>query len=383
MHRSPVLNPRVRGMICLKCGKEYPVGDYFYGCPDCRDRGQNSAVTFRYEGEGYIDQTENGWARYRSMLPYDNIPTLGEGNTPVLDLPVLAKELGVARLFTKNEFQNPTGSHKDRMNPFIVARAADRGFSTVTCASSGNEAASLAAYAAAAGLSCVNVSTESIPEHWKRASDACGARLVLTSTSDDRLSYQREHMGDEWYPATNLLSIPTSSSAWGIQGYKTISYELYDRFGRQQPGYILVPTCRGDLLYGIFEGYVDLARYGYLAHFPRLVACEPNPRLELVLEQGHSHTERFAGDTSATSSIGGATTTWQAEFALRKSGGFALSVSQKEAVDSVEQMARHGLYLETSSSIVYPCLRKAVYEHRIPESASVLMILTSHGYKNG
>ena len=101
------------------------------------------------------------------------------------------------------------------------------------------------------------------------------------------------------------------------------------------------------------------------------------------MEQGHSHTERFAGDTSATSSIGGATTTWQAEFALRKSGGFALSVSQKEAVDSVEQMARHGLYLETSSSIVYPCLRKAVYEHRIPESASVLMILTSHGYKNG
>ena len=107
MHRSPVLNPRVRGMICLKCGKEYPVGDYFYGCPDCRDRGQNSAVTFRYEGEGYIDQTENGWARYRSMLPYDNIPTLGEGNTPVLELPVLAEELGVARLFTKNEFQNP------------------------------------------------------------------------------------------------------------------------------------------------------------------------------------------------------------------------------------------------------------------------------------
>ena len=52
-------------------------------------------------------------------------------------------------------------------------------------------------------------------------------------------------------------------------------------------------------------------------------------------------------------------------------------------MDSVEKMARHGLYLETSSSIVYPCLRKAVYEHRIPESASVLMILTSHGYKNG
>ena len=204
MLRQHRLNPRIRGMVCLKCGREYPVGDYFYGCPACLERGENAAMTFLYEGHGAMDDTKSGWARYADMLPYGDAVTLGEGNTPVLELPALAEELGVGRLFTKNEFQNPTGSHKDRMNPFIVARAAERGYQTVTCASSGNEAASLAAYAAAEGLHCVNVSTASIPEHWKRASEESGAELVLTETSGGRLEYQRKHMGHEWYPATNL-----------------------------------------------------------------------------------------------------------------------------------------------------------------------------------
>ena len=382
MFRHHKLNPRVKGMVCLKCGREYPVGDYYYGCPDCREKSENAAVTFVYDGAGRIDQTKSGWARYASMLPYDDTVTLGEGNTPVLSLPELAEELGLRAVFTKNEFQNPTGSHKDRMNPFIVARAAEQGFETVTCASSGNEAASLAAYAAAEGLACVNVSTASIPAHWKRASDASGARLVLTETSGGRLAYQREHMGREWYPATNLLDVPTASSAWGIQGYKTLAFELFDRFGADLPDYIFIPTCRGDLLYGVYEGFSDLRRGGYIQSLPRLVACEPNPRLELVLEQGRKHTDKFGGDTSATSSIGGATTTFQAETALRGSGGFAVSVSQAAALASVAQMARHGLYLETSSAIVYPCVQKALAEKKLSSEASVLLVLTSHGYKN-
>ncbi len=376
------LNSRIKGMKCLKCGKEYPVGDYYYGCPECLEKGENSALTFIYEGTGSIEESESGWKRYSSMLPYCDTVTLGEGFTPVLELPQLAEELGSARLFTKNEFQNPTGSHKDRMNPFIVARAVEKGFSTVTCASSGNEAASLAAYAAAEGIDCVNVTTNSIPEHWKRASDASGAKLVLVANSGDRLSFQREHMGNEWYPATNLLDIPTGSCAFGIQGYKTISFELYEKFRKQLPDFIFIPSCRGDLLYGIYEGFADLISYGYINEMPRLVACEPNPRLELVLEKGYKHTQSFPGNTNATASIGGMTTTWQAEYALRKSSGFAISVSQDEAIKSVQKMAAHGLYLETSSAIVYPCLKKALSDRIIPAVSSVLLILTSNGYKN-
>lgn len=376
------MNKRITGMVCLKCGKRYPVGDYYYGCPECLAQGENASLTFVYSGKPSIDTQKRGFARYAQMLPYAKTAHLGEGDTPLIELYGLAKEMGVARLFGKSEFQNPTGSHKDRMNPFIVARALEMGFDTVTCASSGNEAVSLAAYAAAAGLRCVNVSTVSIPDLWRHASDACGAELVLTKTSGDRLKYQRENMGDRWYPATNLLDVPTSSSPFGIQGYKTISYEIYESLGANLPKYILVPTCRGDLVYGIYEGFSDLLAGGYIESIPRLVACEPNPRLERILEQGCKHTDKFAGDTSLTSSIGGATATWQSVYALKKSNGFAVSVSQAEAVASVEKMARHGLYLETSSAIVHPCLHKALNEGRIDPRDTVLMVLTSYGYKN-
>ena len=105
--------------------------------------------------------------------------------------------------------------------------------------------------------------------------------------------------------------------------------------------------------------------------------------MELILEQGRSHTEKFPGNSEKTSSIGGVTATYQSEYALRESGGFAVSVSQEEAAASVAQMAQHGLYLETSSSIVYPCLQKAVREGRIGLTASVMLVLTSNGYKNG
>lgn len=325
LSRPHRLNPRIRGMKCIKCGTLYPVDDYFNGCPHCQYAGDSASLTFQYDGPAYILAKQKGLYRYCQFLPYEDIVTLGEGDTPVLQLPALAKELGVSKFFTKNEFQNPTGSHKDRMNPFITARASQAGYHTVTCASSGNEAASLAAYAAAEGLTCVNVSTKGIPLFWKNATIASGAKLVLTDTPALRLEYQREKMKDGWYCATNLMDIPTSSSPFGIQGYKTIAFELYEELGAELPEYIFIPTCRGDLLYGIYEGFQDLIKENHLDFMPHLVACEPFPRLELILTRGYDHKEKFSGDSTFTSSIGGNTATYQSVCALKGSNGFAVS----------------------------------------------------------
>ena len=132
------LNSRITGMICPRCQKRYPVEDYFFGCPACLERGTSSNLALVYEGKGQIHTEADGWHRYQDFLPYDDTVSLGEGFTPVRTFPRLAKELGFRKLYTKHEFQNPTGSHKDRMNPFITARAREAGYSTVTCASSGN-----------------------------------------------------------------------------------------------------------------------------------------------------------------------------------------------------------------------------------------------------
>ncbi|MCI5995286.1 MAG: pyridoxal-phosphate dependent enzyme [Blautia sp.] len=380
--KTYILNPRIQEMRCLKCGQTYPVGDYFYGCPHCLKKGENASLTFVYEGSRQFLSDEKGLNRYSQFLPYKNTPYLGEGNTPVLSLNDLAKDLQLGGLYTKNEFQNPTASHKDRMNPFIVARAVSAGFSTITCASSGNEAASLAAYAAAQGLRCVNVSSKDITKTWRNASDACGAEMILTETSADRLSYQKAHMDEGWYCATNLLDIPTSSSPFGIQGYKTISYELYEEFGDKLPDCIMIPTCRGDLLYGIYEGFKDLMDEGYLTSLPRLAAAEPIPRLELILDGRNRHQDKFPGDSSQTPSIGGGTATYQSELALRDSGGFAVSSPGEDMREAVKACGKYGFYLETSSAILINCLKKAISQEKIQKGSRVLLVLTSSGYKN-
>jgi threonine synthase len=376
------MNHRVKEMRCIRCNAAFPVGDYLYGCPHCRGEGHSAAVTFTYRGSAEIHTEERGLKRYTEFLPYTDFPTLGEGGTPVVSLPGLANSLGLGALYSKNEFQNPSGSHKDRMNPQIVARAKDIGAATVACASSGNEAASLALYAAAGGIRCVNVASKNIADGWRAACIAPGAELVIVDSPAQRQVYLKERIEQEgWYCATNQLTIPVSSSSYGIQGYKTIAYELFEHFKKQLPDFVLVPTCRGDLLYGIYEGFQELVSAGSISRMPRLVAVEPIPRLERVLA-GEDYRTVFDGESGLTPSIGGLTSTYQSELALRSSGGFAVSVPQSEVLPAVSRMAEQGLYLETSSAVALPCIKKALNEETLPKGSSALIIATSHGYKN-
>ena len=376
------MNRRVESAICIKCGAVLPVADYFCGCPHCLEKGENASVTLRYRGTPALG-SGRGMLRYGDYLPYQTFPTLGEGDTPTIPIPKLAQALGLDGVYSKNEFQNPTGSHKDRMNPLIVARALDLGCHTVAAASSGNEGVSLAAYAAAAGLECCIVSTSRINPVWKTAILAAGAKLVITDTAEERWVFLKEKVEKEgWYPATNFISPPVGSNYFGLQGYKTIAYELFETFGPQKmPDYILVTVSRGDLLYGIYEGFEDLKAAGQIAALPKLVAVEPLPRIERVLA-GEDYRSNFPGEYHLTESIGGGTVTYQSVLAVKNSGGFAVSLPQQEVLDNLLELSRCGLYLESSSALALGGLKKAVAAGQIPQGATALIVSTSGGTKN-
>lgn len=370
-------------MLHLKCGITLPVDDYLCGCPQCYEKQENSNVIPVYEGKAKILPNEKGLKRYQEFLPYADFPTLGEGNTPVVESDRLASSLELSALYTKNEFQNPTGSHKDRINPLAVAHARATGRNTTCCASTGNEAVSLAMYSAAAGLDCVCISTNAITPIWKAAVLASGAELVMTEGPEQRMKYIEEKLRtDNWYCVTNQPDFPIGSPAIEVQGYKTLAYELYEEFLESIPEYILVPTCRGDLLFGIYCGFHDLMSDGMIHKMPKLVAVEPIPRLERVLANECHHTNKFPGSTDLTPSIGGDTATYQSQVALEGSKGFAISAPQEKVVDCVDEFAHYGLYVETASAITIECLKKAMSDGRIPKGASALIVVTSHGYKN-
>lgn len=184
-----------------------------------------------------------------------------------------------------------------------------------------------------------------------------------------------------WYPATNYVLPTVGSNCFGVQGYKTIAYEIYEEFGTDLPEYIFIPVSRGDLLWGIFEGFKEMRRFGYINALPKLVCVEPFKRLSKVLE-GEDYRKEFPGDYSLTGSIGDTTVTYQSYVAVRDSGGFAIDVPQDNVIDDVIQMAHLGMYLETSSSIVFSALKTAAEKRILDKDCTILLIATSSGFKN-
>lgn len=375
-------NEKIQYMYCIQCGAELPVGEYPLGCPDCLNKGHPSSLTFKYKENLKILPMKKGMKRYISMLPVDDFISLGEGATPVVEIPRLAEEIGIRNLYVKCEFQNPTGSHKDRMNLLIVTRAKEMGYSKIVAASSGNEGISLACYAAANEISCSIVVTDAIASHWKKAIETTGAELIIAKDSMSRWKLIREEMETEnWFSATNVNVPPVGSCCFGVQGYKTISYEIFEEMKDDIPEYILIPTSRGDLLWGIYEGFQDLIDAEKIKEMPRLVAVEPFPRLEKVRSLDEC-IKQFEGNSQNTPSIGGNTVTVQSYLALKNSNGYAISVPASYVGISVSELARNGLYLETSSALSVAGVKKLVKEKKITENSKALLIATSYGFKN-
>lgn len=381
------MNNRMQGLSCLRCGVSYALSDEWVdcgrGCRACRQQGYpvSLRVDYVHDQPWRVQPTPGGMQRYAAHLPYVDFPSLGEGGTPLIELPVLTRALGVERLWAKNEGQNPTGSHKDRMSALVVARAACLGRRTVVAASSGNGGVSLAAYAGAAALRCVIIATPMISGVWARAIRMAGGELVLTATSQERWRSMEQMVDKEnWYPVTNYLHPPIGSNPFGVQGYKTVAYEIVEQCGDTPPTVIVVPTSRGDLLWGLWQGLVEARHHALIGALPRLIAVEPVPRLSRIL-RGEDYRQTFEGGTHAMISIGGTSATYQSIVALRGSRGKAVEVSTAEAEAAQQELAQRGLYAELSSAATLAGLRLLVTGGHVDETDRVVLVLTSHGYK--
>jgi threonine synthase len=380
-HPVPVLNPRLLGFRCIRCDVQHPVGDYAEGCPACSAAEYPASVVPIYSGLPELQNCRrgSGTPRFGDRLAYSSFLSLGEGDTPVARLHRLAGELGLDAVDIKLEGSNPTGSHKDRMTAQFIARAAAKGAPVVAAASSGNAGASLAAYAAAGGLACAIVTTLRISRPWRRAIELTGADLHFVEDPLDRWRLIREKSKSEgWFSATNICQPPTGSEPFGVEGYKTLAYELAEDPQTAGADTIFVPTARGDLLWGIYAGFKELLDEKVLTRMPRLVAVEPFPRLELV-GAGADYRAAFAG-SSPLVSINGTTVTYQAIAAIRRSDGTAVSVRSEDVIADQICLARAGHYLELSAAAALTGLRTLHARKQFAVRHAVL-IATSHGYK--
>jgi len=378
-----ILNPDLSGFACIRCQLELPIGDYFEGCPSCLGQNEPSTVRSRFQSRPTVlaDSCKRGMARYAPWMPYTSWVSLGEGGTPCVSFPALADEVGAATILIKNEGQNPSGSHKDRVSCLAVTRALDIGATKIVAASSGNGGASIALYAAAAGLQCSIVATPALSSIYRRAITLTGAELVTVPESLDRWQLVARMAGEQgWFPATNYLNPPVGSNHFGIDGLQTIAFEIFEELGLHTVDAVLVPTSRGDLIWGLYEGFGLLKTIGLIDSIPRLFAVEPFPRITRVLG-GEALNGSFPG-TTRLASIGGSTVTYQAVEATRATGGGAVVVDDASVASDQVRLARHGCHAELSSAAALSGLELLLKEGRISSRDSVVLIATSNGYKD-
>lgn len=364
-------NRNIECMYCIKCNKQYIISDYFEGCPVCFEQGFPSSISFKYSH--LFDRN------YFELFPYLNYRSLGEGNTPNVKLEALSKTLNVD-IWIKNEGQNPTGSHKDRMSPFIIQRAIETGAERVAVASSGNAGVSIATYAAANDMPCVVLTTHDIHPIWNQAIELTGSQLEIKASAMERWGHMRNMVKEgRWYPATNYMNPPVGSNPFGVQGYKAIAFEIIRDF-KNIPDYLIIPNSRGDLLWGIWEGFKEAYEFGISNKLPKLIAVEPFARLQLVIT-GANYIENFTGDSVHTPSVGGTTVTYQSLKAIQESNGTVIVIPSNKGELYQAELSKKGIYAERSSSLVLGALLHATHSNFIKANESVLMIITSNGYK--
>ncbi|MBI1774376.1 MAG: pyridoxal-phosphate dependent enzyme [Proteobacteria bacterium] len=374
------INPRLGGFQCIRCGTRFPVAAYSAGCPLCFAADYPASVAPVYEGAQPPPRSGvRGMARFADRLPYRTFPSLGEGDTPLIELPTLARELGIERLLVKFEGAQITGSHKDRMSAQFIAHACALGAPRVIAASSGNAGVSIAAYAAQARMPCTIVTNTGMQTPWRQALESIGADLVECPDSLSRWQFVREKVETAgWLSATNYLDPPVGSDPSGVDAYKTIAYELGEDPGFSGIDAVLIPTARGDVLWGLFAGFREMQTAGEIKRSPALIAVEPFARLNRVLA-GEDYRGHFDG-ASMLASIGGVTTTLQSLLAVRETQGTAITVSESNARQDQVVLARNGVYLEDSSAAALSALRSLA--RRDTRVRQAILIGTSHGYKS-
>jgi threonine synthase len=374
-------------LACARCLTDVSLPAGYWGCPSCAARGIPENVHPVYDlGAGTsVDPDMPGLFRHRRLLPIDAEPvSLGEGNTPLLPWERVGRATGVPRLFCKDETRNPTWSYKDRLAAVAVTAARAAGADTIVVGTTGNHGAAAAAYAAAARMRCVALTLESVPETMKVLMQVYGAHVAAVPRPEDRWTLMRRLVTERgWVPLSGLSDPPVGSNPLGIDGYKTIAYEVVEEL-QGPPDAVLVPVAYGDGLAGIHRGFGDLVELGRIPRVPKLYAVEPLGPYSASLEAAHDLPVRVPGGPSVAFSIAGTVATNQGLRALRESGGGAVVVADDtEILDGQAVLAaEEGCYLEASAAVVLPALRRLVASGEVTPGDCVVAIGTSGGLKD-
>lgn len=378
----------VKALKCKECGHEYDLGAK-HVCEDvCFGPLE---VVYDYDAirqrvsRATIEAGPNSIWRYRHFLPVtgEDVIDVGTGMTPLVEAKRLARRLGLKKLFIKNDAVNmPTLSFKDRVVSVALTRARELGFSTVSCASTGNLANSTAAIAAHAGLDCCVF----IPADLE-AGKVLGTLIYNPTLMAVKGNYDQ---------VNRLCSEVANTHGWGFvninlrpyysEGSKTLGYEVAEQLGWQLPDHIVAPLASGSLFTKIYKGFREFVDVGLVddkaVRFSGAQAegCSP---IAKAFHEGRDFIAPEKPNTIAKSiAIGNPADGIYAVEIARKTGGNIEAVNDTEIIEGIKLLAEtEGIFTETAGGTTVAVLKKLVEAGKINPDETTVVYITGNGLK--
>ena len=374
---------------CTICGKAHEPTRLLTVCEAC---GQMLAVRYdlaavaRAVTKDALRSRPPGMYHFRELLPLaaDETPvTLGEGGTPLLELPRLAGHLGMRHLWAKDEGQNPTGSFKARGLGMAVTRARTLGVKGLMIPSAGNAGGAAAVYGARAGVPIAVVVPRGTPEAAIAEALIAGAHVF---TVDGSIATAGRVIA-QVAPRLGWFDLATLKEPYRLEGKKTMGLELAEQLDWETPDVLMYPTGGGTGLVGIWKGYEELAAMGWIA--------SPQPRFVAVQAEGCAPVVKAFEDKAETTSMWENPLTHAAglrvpgPFAgrqmlriLRETEGGALAVSEDEIVEAQTLLARvEGIWTAPEAAAALAALVRLRASGAVAPGDRVVLVLTGAGIK--
>ena len=374
---------------CTHCGHTRSQDQAVRTCPEC-----GRVLFARYDlprlrrevARTVVEGRPEGMWRFHELLPVqdpDNILTLGEGGTPLLEASNLGRQLGLKSLYIKDEAPNPTGTFKARGMSAMVSRAKELGVTRFACASTGNAAAALAAYAARAGMEAHLFMPRETPQSNKLGPAAMGSQVTLV----DGTVSDASRMSTALALKDDLFHVATLQEPYRAEGKKTMGIELAMQLGWRMPDAIVYPTGGGTGFVGMWKGFYELLELGWVeGRLPKFICVQPDG-CHPVVKAFHEAAEYCEPWPDAHSIAGGIRVPQSvADYlmlrVIRDTGGTALTVTDGEMLEGMREMASaEGVFPCPEGAATLVALKRLIREGTLGPEESIVLFNTGSGYK--
>ena len=372
---------------CVRCGRTYEAVPDLVNCA-C---GGILDIVYDYDyiktrltRETLAGRRDNSMWRYRELLPVEEdtqAPPLRVGWSPLYEAKALAEELGIGRLYVKDDGLNPTASLKDRASSMAVAKALEAGARVIACSSTGNAASSLAGNAAAAGLKTYIFVPSRAPKGKVAQLMTFGATVISVQGSYEETFELSKQAIDKWGWYNRNAAINPYLS----EGKKTVALEIMEQLNWEVPDYIAISVGDGCTIAGLWKGLKDLHAIGFIDRLPRLISaqaagCCP---LNRAIESGMPWEPMEENTLADSIAVGVPRNAEKALMAIRESGGLTVNVTDEEIMAAQQLLGRTcGVFGEPAGVTGTAGVKKLCEAGKIGRDDTVVSVVTGNGLKD-